>query len=217
MRWRPAMKKKVPDSGKKDTSPISMSLVPTLLLLIPAGLPRICPAVGVVGHASAMKRQISLQSEVNAADQHLSTIKAHLSSTFELKKYFKAGSYSRGTFISGKSDVDVFAVISRDEARHGGNYVTSDTVLDNFRRELEGRFRTTKVYQDIHAVVMEFANCKVDVVPAYFVGPNPKNWPLYNIPDVAGGWMKASPELHNAYLKQEGEKVPERSEGRRGC
>src|SRR5262245_26751968 len=117
-----------------------------------------------------LRRIQPLQSEMSAAEQHLSTIKTRLASVFELKKYFKAGSYSRGTFISGKSDVDVFAIISRDEARHGGSYVASETVLDNFRKQLEGRFRFTKVYRDIHAVVVEFADCKVDVVPAYFAG-----------------------------------------------
>jgi hypothetical protein len=84
--------------------------------------------------------------------------------------------------------------------------VSSFTVLDNFKRELEGRFPNTKVCRDVNAVVVEFKDSKVDVVPAFFAGVTDKNWPLYSIPDGAGGWLNTSPELHNSYLRQEDDK-----------
>lgn len=145
------------------------------------------------------------EAELSSVVQHLGTVKTRLESTFELKKFLKVGSFSRGTFISGHSDVDVFAVVSRDEVRRGSSYVSSNTVLDNFKQELEGRFWNSIVYRDVQAVEVEFADSQVDVVPAFFGGVTEQNWPLYHMPDGAGGWMRTSPGLHNAYIKQENE------------
>ncbi len=143
------------------------------------------------------------QAQIDAAEQHLATIKARLKTVFTLKDFLKTGSYSRGTFNKGSSDVDMFAVVTRDDMRCGDNYVTSDTALDRFKKELEGRFWNTTVYRDVHAIVVQFTDCQVDVVPAFFKGVTEQNWPLYSIPDGAGGWMEASPALHNAYINQE--------------
>jgi hypothetical protein len=153
-----------------------------------------------------LSRTQPLQSEVDAGERHSGTIKTRLNAAFDLKKYFKAGSFSRGTSIRNTSDVDVFAVVSRDDVRWGGKVVNSGTALDNFKKELDGRFPNTKVYRDVHAIVVQFNDCQVDVVPAFFEGMSPKNWPLYSMPDGNGGWMSASPELHDAWIKQEDDK-----------
>lgn len=152
-------------------------------------------------------RQIQpLQSEIDAAQGHISTIKARLASAtkLELKNFIIAGSFSRGSYIRGKSDVDVFAVFSRDSVYWGGNLMASSTVLDNLKAELEGRFWNTTVYRDGQAIVVEFSDCTVDVVPCVFAEfITEHKWPSYLIPDGEGGWMKTSPGLHNAYIKQE--------------
>lgn len=141
--------------------------------------------------------------QISAAEQHLATIKSRLSSAFTLKNFLKTGSFSRDTFNKDSSDVDVFAVLSRDDMRWGRGYITSDTALDRIKDELEGRFWNTNVYRDVHAIVVEFTDCQVDVVPAFFKGVTEQNWPLYSIPNGSGGWMEASPALHNAYIAQE--------------
>ncbi|MEW5980099.1 MAG: nucleotidyltransferase domain-containing protein [Acidobacteriota bacterium] len=146
-----------------------------------------------------------LQSEIDAADRHLTEIKSRLEKAFTVKSFLVVGSASRNTFIHGYSDVDLFAVVARNDLRWGGNYVSSETVLNNFRKELEGRFWNSNVYRDIHAIVVAFTDSQVDVVPAFFAGPNPNGWPLYSIPDGARGWMTTSPGYHNAYLKQKNE------------
>ncbi len=143
------------------------------------------------------------QAQIDAAEQHLATIKTRLSSAFTLKSFLKTGSFSRGTFNKDSSDLDVFAVLSRDDMRWGRGYITSDTALGRIKEELEGRFRNTNVYRDVHAIVVEFTDCQVDVVPAFFKGVTEQNWPLYSIPNGSGGWMEASPALHNAYIAQE--------------
>ncbi len=150
-----------------------------------------------------LDRIAPLQSEVDAANGHAATIRTRLETSYNLKKFQVVGSYSRGTFIRGISDVDVFAVVARDDVRWGDSYKNSGTVLDNLKRDLEGRFWNTKIYRDVNAVVVEFGDCHVDVVPAFYAGATPKGWPLYSIPDGIGGWMQTSPECHNAYIKQE--------------
>ena len=143
------------------------------------------------------------QAQIDAAEQHLATIKTRLSSAFTLKSFLKTGSFSRGTFNKDSSDLDVFAVLSRDDMRWGRGYITSDTALGRIKEELEGRFRNTNVYRDVHAIVVEFTDCQVDVAPAFFKGVTEQNWPLDSIPNGSGGWMEASPALHNAYIAQE--------------
>src|SRR5262245_16686764 len=110
------------------------------------------------------------QSEVAAVEKHCSTIRTRLASAFSVSKFFKAGSFSRDTFIRGNSDVDVFAILSRDAVRRADAYVSSFTALDNVRRELEGRFHDTSVFRDVNAVVVDFNDYQVDVVPGYYAG-----------------------------------------------
>jgi len=146
-------------------------------------------------------------TEIQNAAQHASQIKTRLSDSFRLKKLFSAGSFPRQTYIRNSSDIDLFAVLARDDLRWGGAYVTSSTALDNVRKDLEGRYPHSTVYRDVHAIVVSFSDgVQVDVVPAIFHGMSPKNWPIYKMPDGAGGWMQASPEIHAQYIKRADDK-----------
>ncbi len=140
-------------------------------------------------------------AEVARARQHATVIRTRLQTSFNLKRFIIAGSYSRGTSIHNSSDIDLFAVVSRDEARWGGSYISSTTMLDNIRHDLESRFPFTPIFRDVHAIVSQFGTTRVDVVPAIFWGINEKQWPLYQMPDGAGTWMQTSPPTHNRYIK----------------
>jgi len=60
----------------------------------------------------------------------------------------------------------------------------------------------TKVGRDVHAVVVEFSDMDIDVVPAAWAGFSSQyKRPLYLIPDGNGKWMETSPEIHNGYIK----------------
>lgn len=150
--------------------------------------------------------------EAAKAQAHASTIRTRLATSFNLKKFLVAGSFSRGTFIHNSSDVDLFAVVSRDDARRGDSYVTSTTMLDNIRAELQARYPNSTIYKDVHAIVVSYAadGCNVDVVPAVFAGWSKLKQPIYWMPNGDGWWMNTSPEAHNAYLK----KANERSGGK---
>jgi hypothetical protein len=148
-----------------------------------------------------IKRIQPLSSEIAAAEGHLSTIKTRIESMYSSKKFFTAGSYRRDTSIRGKSDVDAYAALSLDEIRWGNEYKSSFTVLDNLRVNLEGRFRYTSIYRDVHAIVLEFSDGIIDVVPAAWADFSSQyKRPIYLIPDGTGNWMRTSPELHNDYL-----------------
>lgn len=152
-----------------------------------------------------LARIAPLQSEMDSAERHVSTIRTRLAEAFTLKGFVRAGSYSRGSFIRGGSDVDLFAVIARDDLRWGGGYVRSDTALSNIGAELKARFRSTSIYRDSQAIVADFQNSRVDVVPSYFAGMTAQNKPMYRIPDGVGGWMDTSPAQHNAFISRENE------------
>jgi len=158
-----------------------------------------------------LARVASTPVEETRARNRADAIKARLAQSFLLKKLFVAGSFSRGTFIHNSSDVDLFAVISRDEARHGDSYVSSKTVLDNLRTELQARYPSCTVYKDVHAIVVAYSDgCMVDVVPAIFGGWSNQNTPIYWMPNGEGWWMNSSPPAHNTYIK----KADERSGGK---
>lgn len=152
-----------------------------------------------------LARIAPLQSEIDAAERHVATIRTRLAEAFVLKGFVRAGSYSRNTFIRGGSDVDLFAVVARDNLRWGGSYVSSDTALGNFGRELKARFPATAIRRDAQAIVLEFSDCHIDVVPAFFAGMTAGNHPMYAIPNGRGDWMKTSPAQHNAYIRREDE------------
>jgi hypothetical protein len=150
---------------------------------------------------SLLKRIQPTGGEMQAADRHFATIKTRLETVFTVKKFFTAGSFSRETFIRGRSDVDVFAQISLDDIRWGNGWKSSYTVLDNFRNEIAARLPSSKVGRDVHAIVVGFSDMDTDVVPAAWGGFSTEyKRPLYFIPDGNGGWMKTSPEIHNGYI-----------------
>src|SRR5579863_7458242 len=87
-------------------------------------------------------------NELLKARNHAATVKARLDSSFRLRKFIIVGSHSRGSAIRSYSDLDCFAVVSRDDARWGDMYMSSYTVLDRLRAELAGRFPQTPVSRD---------------------------------------------------------------------
>jgi hypothetical protein len=153
--------------------------------------------------ATLLRRIQPLASERGAAHRHAQTIQARLATAFNVRNFQVVGSHARSTAIRSYSDVDYFAVVAREDARWGGRYMTSDTVLDTVRNELRARFPTTNISRDGQAVVLDFgqADFRVDVVPAIFAEFRPNVGPIFGIPDGNGGWMTTSPAGHNKFLQ----------------
>lgn len=145
-------------------------------------------------------------AEREAIQKHIEVVKTRIDTDFEVDKFMVVGSFSRGSSISGYSDGDLFVVLTRDAVRWGNGYITSNTALDRFKTSLEKRFPASDVFRDVQAVVVQFSDSHVDAVPAYFsrfAKLDTKNWPIYAMPDGAGGWMETAPDLHNAWIQQE--------------
>lgn len=137
--------------------------------------------------------------ETEAARKHRASIEARLKSDLERTRFFRIGSFGNGTSISAYSDVDYLASIP---AKH--LYKDSAASLRKVKLSLAERFPNTGVAVDCPAVVVPFGTLKketTEVVPAYFVGSSGEH-SVYRIPDCSGGWMKASPEAHTAYVKR---------------
>jgi hypothetical protein len=140
------------------------------------------------------------ESELQAARQHLATIRTRLETEFEVSKCFPIGSFSRGTSIRGFSDTDLLAVFRKAVFTWGDNLINSDTALDKVRQALAERYPNSDVYKDGIAIAVSFADGRhVDIVPGMFERMEQK-WPVYWIPDDAGRWMQTWPGAHDAYL-----------------
>lgn len=152
--------------------------------------------------------------EIERTLQHAKQIKTRLEQSYNLRKLFSAGSFPRQTFVHGSSDIDLFAVFSRDDLRCGDRYVHSSTALSNLREDLEGRYPNSSVCRDVHAIVIQFSDgVSVDVIPGRFHGMTQANRPVYKMPDGAGGWMLTSPNPMRATLRKPTGEVQASSEG----
>lgn len=144
-------------------------------------------------------------AESEAAKSHRVSIEACLKSNFALVRFFRTGSFGNGTSVSGYSDVDYFASIPRNNLK-----TNSGTTLSAVRDALNTRFHSTDVRVNCPAVYAPFGtNAKdgTEVVPADYIETSSKGYKTYEIADCTGGWMKSSPDAHNAYVDEVNQKL----------
>jgi predicted nucleotidyltransferase len=141
-------------------------------------------------------------TEVEKAEGRRDAIRTRLIKSFNVAGISTIGSYSRGTAIANHSDVDLLANLRRKEAKWGGSWVSSSTLLQRVRDDLTDRFVTSAVRRDGQAVVVSFAQGRVDVVPALFVRMQDAK-PVYQIPDGGGEWLETSPQAHLVWLRKQ--------------
>jgi len=135
--------------------------------------------------------------ESDAAKKHRASIEDCLKANFGRIRFFRAGSFGNGTSISNYSDVDYFASIPTEHLTDN-----SDVTLTKVRNALAYRFLDTPVRVSCPAVKVPFgqlAKESTEVVPAKYVGDT-NGHKVYGIPDCSGGWMRSSPDAHNAYV-----------------
>ncbi|MDQ5823419.1 MAG: nucleotidyltransferase [Chloroflexota bacterium] len=138
-------------------------------------------------------------SESEAAKSHRASIKSCLESNFDLRRFFRMGSFGNGTSISGYSDVDYFASIPTDKLKQD-----SAKSLEQLRAALRETFPNSGVRINCPAVKVPFgtdAKETTEVVPADFLWATGDNHLVYDIPDCSGSWMRSSPDAHNAYVR----------------
>lgn len=147
-----------------------------------------------------IRRIQPLDSELEAARQHLSVIRTRLETEFAVSKCTTIGSFARDTNIHGFSDTDVLAVFRKPEFTYGGRIISSDRALEKVRQSICERHPNTEVYRDGMAIAVSFTDGRhVDIVPGMFERMEQK-WPVYWIPDGVGRWMQTWPGAHDAYI-----------------
>jgi hypothetical protein len=144
------------------------------------------------------------KTESDAAKKHRASIEACLKNNFGLKRFVRIGSFGNWTSISRYSDVDYLACLPTDQRTQ-----VSTSTLVKVRGALDNRFPNTGVAVNCPAVVVPFGTRKseiTEIVPADQVGES-NGFKVYEIADCAGGWMKISPDAHNAYVRAVDEKL----------
>ena len=137
--------------------------------------------------------------ETDAAKRHRASVKQCIESNFGLNRFWRIGSFGNGTSISGHSDVDYMASIPRESL-----HKTSSTSLTSLRNVLAKRFPNTGVRTSCPAVVIPFgtdAKETTEVTPADYIRTT-NGFRVYDIPNCAGQWMRASPDAHNDYVRK---------------
>lgn len=156
---------------------------------------------GFEGLLSKLKPQAT---ESDAAKSHRASIEACLKNNFGLSRFVRIGSFGNWTSISRYSDVDYLACLPTNQLTQ-----ISTSTLVKVRGALDIRFPNTGVAVNCPAVVVPFGTRKseiTEIVPADYVGDS-NGFKVYEIADCAGGWMKASPDAHNAYVRAVDDKL----------
>jgi len=121
-----------------------------------------------------------------------------LKANFGMTRFARIGSFGNGTSITGHSDTDYIAVCPGDKLPDN-----SANALTKVRDVLDYRYTDTDVKVRTPAVRLEFGTTaaqKTEIVPAYHRSTY-EGYKVYGIADGEGGWMNASPDAHNDYVR----------------
>lgn len=157
------------------------------------------------GFRDFLAKLTPLFTESDAAKRHRASIEACLKNNFNIQRFFRTGSFGNGTSISGYSDVDYFASIPNQ-------YLTANslTTLMKTRNALKKRYPFTNIRVGRPAITVPFGKRVsewTEIVPADYVAKTRGGHHIYDIPDYSGGWMRSSPDAHNAYVQRVDQKL----------
>jgi hypothetical protein len=150
-----------------------------------------------IGFRDFLTKLTPSDAESEAAKSHRASIQGRLQRDFGLRRFTRIGSFGNGTSISGHSDVDYLASLSRETLTQSSAYS-----LGKIRDSLADRFPSTGVRVNCPAVVVPFGTTKsetTEVVPADYIDEK-NGFKVYDIADCQDGWMRASPDAHIAYV-----------------
>lgn len=139
-------------------------------------------------------------SAFDAARSHRAAIEARLDADLGLHEMFETGSLRHGTGVKWHSDADY--VVSLKGAKPNSEWTT----LNKVKEALQGRFPNTTIVVRRPAVVCQFNDGTVEVVPGYANLESLARTNGYWIPDPTGGWMKTHPKDHNSYVNDANKK-----------
>jgi hypothetical protein len=130
-------------------------------------------------------------SQFDGAKSHKASIESRLDYVLGVYRVFEIGSLRHGTGVWHYSDADYLVSLK-------GIQPTSPlTMLTKVKEALQERFTSTSITIRQPAVVCQFSDGIVEVVPGYISSEGG-----YMIADPRGGWMKSFPEEHNKYVNK---------------
>ncbi len=139
-------------------------------------------------------------TQFDSARSHRGAIQTRLDTSLGLQEMFETGSLRHGTGVLWYSDADYIAALKG--VRPGSEW----TALNNVKETLQGRYPSTSIVIRRPAVVCQFSDGAVEVVPAYATFKTNGASDGYWIPDPTGGWMKTHPKEHNTYVNDANKK-----------
>lgn len=143
---------------------------------------------------------ISDRQEENI-DKSVSNINNHLlkeESNLNVKKLFLNGSYERDTIIRPLNDIDLFAVLKKEDWQDENyNYPNPQSVLTKFKNYLNRlNDYKDKVSQDRPCVTIHLSDKDFDILPSFETGTQTYLIPNYELT----GWITTNPEILTSNL-----------------
>jgi hypothetical protein len=134
-------------------------------------------------------------------DKSVSNINTHLlkeESNLNVKKIFLNGSYERDTIIRPLNDIDLFAVLKKEDWQDENcNYPNPQSVLTKFKNHLNGlNDYKDKVSQDRPCVTIHLSDKDFDILPSFETGTQTYLIPNYELT----GWTTTNPEILSSNL-----------------
>lgn len=151
------------------------------------------------GFRDFLQRLTPSIGETLAAKRHRASIQQCIATNFGTTRFWRTGSFGNGTSISGYSDVDYMASISAARLHQ-----RSSRSLATLSAALSTRFPNTGVRTSCPAVLVPFGTAAreaTEITPAHYQRTT-DGFCVYDIPDCSDGWIKASPDAHNAYVRE---------------
>jgi len=130
-------------------------------------------------------------SQFDGAKSHKDSIETRLDNTLGVYRMFEIGSLRHGTGVWHYSDADYLVSLK------GIQPSSPWTMLTKAKESLQARFPSTSITIRQPAVVCNFSDGVVEVVPGYIAAGGG-----YMIANPSGGWMKSFPEDHNKYVNE---------------
>lgn len=144
-------------------------------------------------------------SELEKSDVRVSRIVNRIKSDFDTRRVFIAGSHWKKTAVKWYSDIDIFVVMAKEEAKKWAPDFNSFTLMKRLRNSVHGTFPNNLVRVDRQAVVARFnqGDYLIDAVPAIFESfDKQRKAPIYLIPSGNGKWIRTCPDHQKSVLEE---------------
>jgi hypothetical protein len=161
------------------------------------------------GFENFLDRLAPLQTEHDKAKRHKDRAESCLINNFKCYSFFETGSFGNGTGVRHYSDTDYFAACPSEQFWGSSGYT-----LRKIREALDNTFWQTSGIEvktpAIQIPLGTYASETLEITPCTFNGlvdtPVGKK-ASYDIANFEDGWMKSSPQAHNAYVQRENNRL----------